>query len=329
MEGKLSKFIVDAYQGRVSNYSREDANEVIKKAFVDICGTDKLDHKTFRRHRIEIFEVMEEVLDQLIVDGWENNPFFQQFVDYKNVNFGDKNAFYVEDKSVLSVAKFSGSHWDIRRQRLTVGQEISIETSAYGVKVYEEFKRLLAGRVDFVTLIQKVEKAFENHIMDTIYASFMGASANLPAPFKKNGGFTEDGIGELVDHVSASAGTRDLVIVGTRTAISKITNTTDFISNDMKNEKNQLGYIKMWNGVKIMPIEQVHKAGTFEFAIDNKKLFVLPANAKPVKFVTEGEAIMKEVDETTNMDRSREYMVEKNYGVGVIFNCAYGVYELA
>ena len=49
----------------------------------------------------------------MLVTGWQNDPFMMKYVDQKNLALGDKNEFYVEDDSMLSVMKVSGNHHDI------------------------------------------------------------------------------------------------------------------------------------------------------------------------------------------------------------------------
>ena len=81
----------------------------------------------------------------------------------------------------------------------------------------------------------------------------------------------------------------------------------------MKNDRNQNGYFKMVDGITFGIIPQAHKIGTDEFAIDNNFLLVLPnGNEKIVKFVMEGEALVKEVLGQDNADDTQEYAVRKS-----------------
>ena len=332
MNKDLIKLCIDTYKGKVENFSINQSNEAIRKSFVDIVGSERPSFREFRRHKIEIFEIIETVVEQLIVEGWGSNPFFNQFVEERNLNAGDKNEFYVEDKSLLAVSRFSGNHWDLRRQKLNVGESFSVKTEWHGVKIYEDFLRLLSGRVDWVGFIDKVQRSFQNAILDDVYTSFMGASAYLPSQFKQTGTFSEEKMLELCSHVEAACGNNDIAIVGTKLALNKMTGTIskEWISEKMKNDKNITGTIPDWNGYKIMEIPQVHQKGTFDFKIDDKKLMVIPLNTKPIKLVHEGEALINDnSDGTRNMDNSVEYTLSKCYGVSVVFNVLYGDYKLS
>ena len=58
-------------------------------------------HKAIRRHKIDVFEVIEETVENLLVSGWGDNPFFNEFVEVKSMNIGDTNEFYVPDEMCI------------------------------------------------------------------------------------------------------------------------------------------------------------------------------------------------------------------------------------
>lgn len=56
-----------------------------------------------------------------------------------------------------------------------------------------------------------------------------------------------------------------------------------------------------------MPIPQVFKQGTFDFALSTTKILIVATNAKPIKFVFEGDSRLKETtDNRENMDMTLE-----------------------
>jgi hypothetical protein len=123
-----------------------------------------------------------------------------------------------------------------------------------------------------------------------------------------------------------------LVIAGTRNALKKIganySGQSFLVSEDMKNQLNQAGILNVFDGVPLLEIPQVFIPNTFEFALDDSKLLVLPGNSKPVKVVREGESIIKETTDG-NMDMSMEHTFITRYGIAVVFNNAYGVYSIS
>ena len=41
--------------------------------------------------------IVEDVMDDILTDNFKNNEFFNQFVDVKDLNIGDKNLLFVEE----------------------------------------------------------------------------------------------------------------------------------------------------------------------------------------------------------------------------------------
>lgn len=325
---ELVKLGVDLYRNQVQQYSKSEGNDVMRKAFVEILGTDKPDYRQFRKHKTEVFEVIEEVLEQTITDGIQT-PFFDQFVEYRDLNLGDTNEFYVEDRTMLTVARHAGNHWDIRRQKLNIGDTFTVQTEPMVAAVYTDFKRFLAGRIDWDVFVGKVSQAFVQELNDRIHTEFMATINYLPTQFKQTGTYSDATLLDIVEHVQASNQGSNIVIAGTKTALSKLTGTTT-LSDGMKDQLNKNGVLQYWNGYTLLPIPQSHKPNTFNFAIENDRLIVLPANSKPIKVVREGMPLVKEVsDGLTNQDMSMEYKFISQYGVATVFNVLYGMYQFS
>lgn len=332
------KLMLDTRSGRVEsyNYSTREASEAIRQEFVDLLGTDNPDYRTFRKHKADIFEIIEIALDQSIEEGMtdSNNAFFEQFVEYRNVNLGDKNEFYVEDNSMLVISEVADGHIDLRRQILNGGTSFTVTTRSYGAKVYADFLRFLAGRVDWNKLVSKIDEAMKHKMASDIYASFLGATSYLPAEFKTSGSFDGDKLNTIIQHVQASNGYSPIIIAGTRSALKKInaefTGTNGFLlSDNMKDQLHGNGVLAHWEGIPLLEIPQVHIPNTFDFQLDDNKLMILPNNVKPIKIVKEGESYIHEVQEGTNKDLSKEYTFLTRYGIVVVFNVLYGMYELS
>lgn len=336
MNKELVALCLDTVRGVQTQFSKKDANEAIRKEFVEIFGTDRPTYKDFRHSekKAMAFEVIEEVLDTLLAEGFAANPFFNQFVEERDLTLGDVNEFYVEDKSMLCVSEVAGGTWSLRRQKLDIGSSFQIKTSWYGAKVYSDFLRLLAGRIDFGMLVDRIQVSVKEKIATDIYTQFMGAMQFLPTEFKSTGSFVEDTALDIIQHVSAANGQAPVIIAGTKKALRKITGaytgTNSFlVSDNMADQISKTGILAEWNGYVLLEIPQVHKAGTFEFGVNDNKLLFLPANTKPIKFVREGESLIKEtMDGQGHMDTSVEYTFLTKYGVGSVFSNMVGAWDL-
>jgi hypothetical protein len=330
MDNNLIKLLVDTGRNTVDKFSQKDGNKAVREALVELCGTDKPDFRTFRRNKNEIFEIIEIALDEVITSGWANNDFFTTLVDYRNVNLGDKNLFDVPDNSILTVAKTARGVLDLRRQRLDVGSTFSVPVSTYSVSIGEDLLRVISGRMDWSALVAKVQQAYDNKLKDDIYSAIKGSITYLPAAFKQTGSFTTANLQSLVDHTMAANGNAGVVIAGTNVALGSVYGTPDITWSDgMKDELNRTGKVAFWRSVPLIAIPQVHKINTFDFALDDTQLYILPANTNPIKVVEEGNAtVVENADGNNTLDLSVAYTMIKEYGISCLFNKMYSVYDM-
>lgn len=328
-KANLIKLAKETYTDKfVSNkFSKNEANEVLRQAFIDLNGgSTKLDFKKMRRNGVEMFEIMEEILENTVLQGLPEDNFFQNFVEYKNVALGDQNSFYIPDNTMLAVSEIADGTSSLRRQRLDVGTNVSITTSWKGVKIYEHLSRLLSGRVDFNEMLTALEKAFKLRINDDVYTAFTGTFASLPSGFTTSGSFDEDSLLDIIEHIEAATG-KTAMIAGTRKALRKVT--TAIVADSAKEEMYKMGYFGSFNGTSMFRINQVHTVGTYTFKLSENDLYIVTGDEKPVKFVTEGEVRIINGDALANADLTQDYFFSSAYGTGVAITDLFGKYEIS
>lgn len=322
----IVKLMADTHRGIVptkyANTTKEEREEAIRQAIFEEIGVSEYGTKEYRnavrRNKAAIYEIIEEMVDELVVNGDRvKNAFYDEFVDARFLNIGDKNSFYAEGANTLSLVKFSGNHWNIARKRIDTGSEFSVDTFDYGIAGYEYLDRFLAGRADLAKIIALMEEAIDKGISEACYAAFTEALGKIPSQFIFNGDYDEIKIAETLGHVEAHNNAIP-VLVGTRSAMAKLQNKVTDTSNAMKDEKNKNGIVEYWNGYRCLTLPQVHKQGTFDFAFDDSKILALPAGAKLVKLVLEGDSQMKE--EENNADKSKTVTITFKMGVAIAFN---------
>ena len=256
----FNKLLVDAYKGTVADFSAEEANDKIVEIFRKAIGCDENSskaeiRKAIRRNQVEIFEILEEIVPDLLVSGWEDNPFFREYVDVRNLALGDKNEFYSEDNSVLTVTKVSGNHHDLVRQRLGAGNSFSVSTEWYGIKIYAEFERLATGAEDWASFVRKIVEAYNRYVNQALYEALISAGSTLGAQWYKSSALsdtTAEILRTLCMDVSMATGS-EVVIMGTKTALASVTalQNVDWASSEMKNEKYTTGRLGFWEGIRL------------------------------------------------------------------------------
>lgn len=331
----------DAGMKIYNGITSKEANDKIREVFNAALGlneksTRKEIRRAIRRNKNEIFEIIEDTLDALIVGGWGENPFFEEFVDYKSADFGDTNSWYAPDTTILTVSEVSGGHHDIIRQKLGAGESFSVKTQWYACKIYAEFELFLAGRVDWAGFVQKIYEAFDAKINQLIYSAFAAAGAKIPsnAQFVKSGSLVKATLVTLLEDVGAANPGKEVVIMGTKSALSKLDALEDiaWISSSMKEERHTLGRQGIWQGTRLVEIQQAFALNdTSTKLVDSDKLWILPIDSanKFIKVFDEGEAMIKEIsDGTTNMDMTMEYEYQRKMGIAAIFVKYFGVYTI-
>ena len=323
---KLAKVV---YRDRFSHekYSKNDANEVLRQALIEANGgSTKLDYRSLRRNKAEIFEVMEDTLKNTVIEGLPDDNFFRQFVEFKNLSLGEQNSFYIPDNTLLAISEIADGTSALRRQRIDVGTNISIPTSWKGVKIYEHLSRILSGRVDFNDMLANIEKAYKIKINDDIYTAFTSAFTSLPSTFNQSGSYDEDTLISLIEHVEAATG-KTAMIAGTMKALRKVE--TAIVSDSAKEDMYKMGYFGSFNGTPMFRIKQVHNVGTYNFKLSENDIYIITTDEKPVKFVTEGDARIIDSDAINNADLTQDYFFGTRYGTGIVITDLFGRYSIA
>lgn len=332
MDKNLIKIAVDAYRGHVAgNYSVDDSMEVLHKALVEANGgSTKLDYRSIRDGKCNgLFAIVEEIINKTVVEGLpESCPLFNH-VDFRNLKEGDSNVFELRDNGVFIVSDIADGTQGLRRQRLAGGEEITVKTQLKGIKIYEELRRILSGRVDFNELIDRVSKAFQRQITGDMYDAVVAGFDGLVSPYTNGaaGSFAEGTLTDIIDHVEAATGMK-AVILGSKQAVRKITSVKGSDADSAKEELNAMGYYGHFYTTPIVVMENGHKVGGTDFILKND-LYIVAGDDKFIKFVTEGDTLIIPGEPTANADLSQEYFMAQRYGVKVVLSEEMGIYKLS
>ncbi|MBQ4523333.1 MAG: hypothetical protein IJA10_10340 [Lachnospiraceae bacterium] len=324
--------------------TKADADKQIRDTFRLIMGLDekasaKEIRKAIRRNKNEIFEVIEDTVEDLLTSGWQDNEFFHDFVEVKNLGLDDTNEFMSEDKTVLTVGKLSGNHWDIDRQRLGIGDSFRVPTSWVGLAVYEEFERVMTGRADWGKLVTKIYEAMDEYVNALVFEAVMSAGTQvLPGSdqFYKTAALdaaAKSTFITMVEDVQAANRGAEVVIMGTKSALSRLSDLADvnWLSAEDKNDRRNMGRLGIWEGTRLVEIPQVFaKNDTSTKMVDPNVLLIMPvADNKFVKLVYEGDSQIKEVtDSTDKNDMTYEFKYLTKLGVATIVGRFFAVWNI-
>ena len=334
---ELFALMVDTVNGTVIQKDPEganDADDAIRKAiFKDILGIeDHTDRRFAGRASLkcaEIFQYIVENIQEVYSSPFINDPFFQRFVEYKSVDWGDRLAFRVEDQYFFTVSEYSGNHWDTRRQRNFGSREIPVSCKWFNVYIYSEYWDFLVGKIDWVTLVKKVQLSIDMHLMGQINANFMNAPNILPTEFKKyTTGIVKAEMIELAERVRTMTGAAP-VICGTKQGLSLLGDSinVNWISERMRDRVYTTGLLESWEGYELFPIPNAFKSGTYDF-VDMDFLMLIPSNVGAfLKVCDEGGQITRATDTPqANQDWTIDYNVAFKRAVLLVMGAVYGAY---
>lgn len=224
-------------------------------------------------------------------------------------------------------------------QKLGEGEAFSVKTANYAIKVGMDIDVYLLGRKDWSKFVDAVARAFSIQVQNDMFAEVMAAGEKLPTneQFNKTMELTAANkatFDELISDVSAANGGVDVVVMGTKTALKKLTALADidWVSNSQKEQVAELGRLGSYEGTALVEIPQ-------RFAINDvtrkliptDKLLIMPnVDNRFVKFVDVGETEIVEV--TEKADRKDDFMtyeVQREMGIATILDKYFGVFTIA
>lgn len=322
--------------------SKQEANDKLRKMQFQILEiesekpTKRELNRAMKRHALEWFEVIEEVVDVVIEHGLRENDFFMSYVDRRSIAADDKLEFVSEDDTILSVAKVSGQHHDFLLQRLGRGQRYTVNTDVYGAAVGAQIDRYLVGQDDWATLVNAVAKAFQNEIINQIYTQFTGAVSALPAnpTFVGNGTLVKADLDAIISNVEAANGA-EAIIMGTKTALKKLNALTDvnWRSASQKESVANTGRLGTYEGTDLveLPNRFATKAMTSKLFSDDILMIMPKTEDKFIKMVDQGETeiyqITEKGEEYGRWDDVMKYEMTRGFGIGVRLGRYFGVWN--
>lgn len=280
----------------------------------------------------QVFDIIRIVIDQKVGDYVQLNDFFKNYVDYKKVNGRTTYEFYVPNRKSIVLNEVAGNTWSMERQRLNAGKTFTISTKNFGCAVYEETIRLINNETGFGNMIDSLTQAVINRMLKSITNTFEKTFEAIPASLKHTGNFDAKQLQKLLNSVKSRNSGSEIVIAGTRTALENLPNLNAqnqvvILSDDMKNQINNVGYLQMWRGYKVVEIPQVYDEELKSNMVSDDKLYILPTNDKFLKCV-QGDSIIRYESAYDNNDTSTGARYLTKLGFAGIFAGANGMYKI-
>lgn len=317
---KADKNAPVAYSFGEKQYDYNALNDTLREELKELAGTYSL----YRENKNTIFALIEETIDEILPKKVMEQ--YSMFAEVRTFAQGDRPVFNKKEgrrraKQFVTRVGLAGIYEVFKLDKST----FEVPTSAFGGAAQIGFEEFLDGKVDFAEVTEIIMEGLDEVVYEEIAKALIGGISQLPAANQVSyAGFDEAKMDKLIAIARAYG---EPAIYCTYELAAKILPVSDWISNDMKNERNAQGYISQYKGNRIVILPQSFTDETNATkVIDPSYAWIIPTggNDKPVKIAFEGQTI---VDEYTNYDRSREIQVYKKLGVVAMMTNNICVYE--
>ena len=326
---KLAKVVANAnpasqvaYSYGEDKFSYAELNETLRSELKELAGTYAL----YRENKNTIFSLIETTIDDVLPKKVLEQ--YGQFAEIKTFAQGDKPVF---TQRITTAAKRRAKQFITKVGLAGVyevfkldGKSYEVPTSAFGGAAQIGFEEFLDGRVDFADVLDIVMEGLDECVYLEIERALKGAVTSLQAANKATeNSFVESAMDNLIS-VADSYG--QATIYCTYEFAATMVPAEGWVSDDMKNQKWNNGYLANYKGHRVIVLPQSYEDETNAVkVIDPAYAWIIPTggNDKPVKVAFEGQAI---VNEYVNRDLSREVQVYKKLGVAAIITnniCVY------
>ena len=311
-----------AYSFGEEKFSYADLNETLRSELRALAGTYSL----YRENKNTIFALMEETIDDVLPKKVLEQ--YGQFAEIKTFAQGDRPVF---TQRITMAAKRRAKQFVTKVGLAGIyevfkldGKSYEVQTSAFGGAAQIGFEEFLDGRVDFADVLDIVMEGLDECVYLEIERALKGAVDSLQDANKTSqNSFVETEMDKLLQIAdSYGQGT----IYCTYEFAASMVPSDGWISNEMKNQRWNNGYLGNYKGHRVIVLPQSFEDETNSTkVIDPSYAWIIPTggNEKPVKVAFEGQTIVREYD---NKDMSKEIQIYKKLGVAAIITnniCVY------
>ena len=310
-----------AYRFEDQEYSYSALNETLREQFKALAG----DYNSYRRNKNDIFEIMQEVIDEVLPK--KINEAYGQFAEVRQYGQGNKPQFVKRAgrnraKQFVTKVGLAGIYEVFKLDK----SFYEIETTAYGGAAQIGLEEFLDGIVDFTTLIDIMVEGLNDAVYVEIAQALTGLVSAVPGANSVVGAFDVASFDGLLT-ISRAYGT-PVIYTSLEFANTNLLPASGWVSDTARDLMYNQGFLGLYKGVRVVVLPQTFTDETNATAVlDTNFAYIIPTNENemPVKIALEGETI---IDEYTNKDRSREIQAYRKFGVGIVANNDICVYEV-
>jgi len=295
--------------------TRSNLNSAVRESVKEICG-GTWNYYSFMQNQYKVFQIIAELMPAAMNASLASK--FAPFAEFKDVAMGDKPYFDVQDNTIYPVVTVARGIGAIDRHRI-VDKNFTVTTLMKAIKLYDEFDRFMAGKIDMGRLVDTATRAFEHYVGNLIADTIYGSYASVGTNYKSTGSFSITTFSSIMEHVKAANNVDELQIWGTTGALVNVVDSVFGYSDRAKDQANGVGYWGEYRGASMFALPQAYVAGGAQsLAVSANQLIVLPASEKIVKVVFEGDTVVAMGDGSGRSDMQSEFTFGRRVGAAAL-----------
>lgn len=269
----------------------------------------------------------------MLIDAVLPDTILQSITDYTDVRvigWGDSAAFEVESRDLFYVAKLARGVREGEVKKAYKGM-VTVTTEPRGVSVGSSLFRVLSGKESLAAFTVKAARSMETQVALDAYAAFYAAMNALPtaSPKLRQVGYTQAGLLEIAQRVTAANGGRQAMVVGTKAALGQVLPANSNYLFQLDSDYVKIGHIRDFLGIQIMEMPQVLNWTDYSLAVSDSRLWIIsPGAEKPVKLVLEGSTLANMGGTFDNATLTQNATLIKSWGTGIATTALAGQIEL-
>ena len=325
MNNELKRILMAAVSGQsVGEFSAEDTNKAAINAIAKHLNLDleNITARELRRHRNDIFEIIEEIIDEALPKRMEN--VFGMFSEVKSIGRGDAAEFTLKtthaSKQRFKAALTRGARGGIYAARRLDGKTVTIPTATWTAAYMITLEELLAGTRTIAEGVGLIMEALEEQTYKLIFDQLNGMAftSQIPSSHLGSGAFDKDEFDKLVK-IARAYGTP--TIFGFQDQLAKLESAIrgDMFPEADKDDYRNLGRVGVYKGTQVVEFPNFiigyETNGDAKWAFEEGDIYIIGGQAKPVKVILRGEGYTSMVDQPHG---GQEMHYHKQMGVGLI-----------
>ena len=319
----IQKIARDCYRGNVEQYSKSAANDVLRAAILEKVGGE-WNYTNFQKNKWDVYALIQEIIDVDLVALSEEA--FKQFCEVKHFELGDAPEFKIKNNNLFKVGIIADGINSTRRQR-KLGSKLRTDAFKLSIATYEELDRFIAGRIDWKEYVDTVVASFNHEIGTQIVEGFGKAYSEIGTNLKisTNAHGVDEELKKIINRVKGATG-KNVEVFGTSEALGKVQGAGALVDAD---DKREIGYVKIFNGTKMVELPNTYNEVTGEWALSNDVLYVIPVGEKIVRLGYEGGVtILEDTTGTHRDDQQIEMTYMQKIHLAVLVAAKFGAVEI-